>query len=177
MPFAMERLVRKAQSGDKEAFIALMESQKLSMSRAALAVLRNQEDAADAVAETVMEAFAQLHTLRQPKYFKTWLTRALICNCYDILRQRRRFVPLEDIPEPAGGEPDDQALDVRESLAALAENDRLVLTLHYLDGLKVKEIAKVLGVKEGAVKSRLMRGRNRLQKIYLEREGNPCEAK
>lgn len=177
MPFAMERLVRKAQSGDKEAFIALMESQKLSMSRAALAVLRNQEDAADAVAETVMEAFAQLHTLRQPTYFKTWLTRALICNCYDILRQRRRFVPLEDIPEPAGGEPDDQALDVRESLAALAENDRLVLTLHYLDGLKVKEIAKVLGVKEGAVKSRLMRGRNRLQKIYLEREGNPCEAK
>ena len=177
MPFAMERLVRKAQSGDKEAFIALMESQKLSMSRAALAVKRNQEDAADAVAETVMEAFAQLHTLRQPAYFKTWLTRALICNCYDILRQRRRFVPLEDIPEPAGGEPDDQALDVRESLAALAENDRLVLTLHYLDGLKVKEIAKVLGVKEGAVKSRLMRGRNRLQKIYLEREGNPCEAK
>ena len=177
MPFAMERLVRKAQSGDKEAFIALMESQKLSMSRAALAVLRNQEDAADAVAETVMEAFAQLHTLRQPACFKTWLTWALICNCYDILRQRRRFVPLEDIPEPAGGEPDDQALDVRESLAALAENDRLVLTLHYLDGLKVKEIAKVLGVKEGAVKSRLMRGRNRLQKIYLEREGNPCEAK
>ena len=177
MPFAMERLVRKAQSGDKEAFIALMESHKLSMSRAALAILHNEEDAADAIAETVMEAFAQLHTLRQPKYFKTWLTRALICNCYDILRQRRRFVPLEDIPEPAGGEPDDQALDVRESLAALAENDRLVLTLHYLDGLKVKEIAKVLGVKAGAVKSRLMRGRNRLQKIYLEREGNPCEAK
>ena len=177
MPFAMERLVRKAQSGDKEAFIALMESHKLSMSRAALAILHNEEDAADAIAETVMEAFAQLHTLRQPEYFKTWLTRALICNCYDILRQRRRFVPLEDIPEPAGGEPDDQALDVRESLAALAENDRLVLTLHYLDGLKVKEIAKVLGVKEGAVKSRLMRGRNRLQKIYLEREGNPCEAK
>ena len=177
MPFAMERLVRKGQSGDKEAFIALMESHKLSMSRAALAILHNEEDAADAIAETVMEAFAQLHTLRQPKYFKTWLTRALICNCYDILRQRRRFVPLEDIPEPAGGEPDDQALDVRESLAALAENDRLVLTLHYLDGLKVKEIAKVLGVKEGAVKSRLMRGRNRLQKIYLEREGNPCEAK
>ena len=156
---------------------ALVTQNETRLYRAALAILHNEEDAADAIAETVMEAFAQLHTLRQPKYFKTWLTRALICNCYDILRQRRRFVPLEDIPEPAGGEPDDQALDVRESLAALAENDRLVLTLHYLDGLKVKEIAKVLGVKEGAVKSRLMRGRNRLQKIYLEREGNPCEAK
>ena len=105
------------------------------------------------------------------------MSRALICNCYDILRQRQRYVPLDQAPEPAGGEPNDQALDIRESLAALAENDRLVLTLHYMDGLKIKEIAKVLGVKEGAVKSRLMRGRNRLQKIYLEREGNPCEAK
>lgn len=177
MPLTLEKLVRKAQSGDKDAFIALIDSQKLSMSRAAMAIVHNEEDAADAISETVMEAFTQLHTLRQPKYFKTWLTRTLIYNCYDILRQRRRFVSLDEAPEPSGGEPNDRVLDIRESLAAMAENDRLVLTLHYMDGLKVKEIAKLLGVKEGTVKSRLMRSRNRLQKIYLEREGNPCEAK
>lgn len=177
MPFAIERLVRRAQAGDREAFIALIESHKLSMSRAAIAILHNEEDAADAIAETVMEAFSGLHTLRQPKYFKTWLTRALIYNCYDILRQRQRYVSLEEVPEPAGGEPDDRVLDIKEALAAMAENDRLVLTLHYMDGLKIKEIARMLGVTEGAVKSRLMRSRNRLQKIYLEREGKTCEAK
>lgn len=172
-----DKLVRGAQSGNKEAFIALMEAHKLSMSRTALAILHNEEDAADAVAETVVDAFGNLHALRQPKYFKTWLTRILICNCYDILRQRRRYIPLDQAPEPAGGEPDDQALDVRESLAALAENDRLVLGLYYMDGLKVREIAKLLDVKEGTVKTRLRRSRERLRKIYLEREDGPCEAK
>lgn len=172
-----DKLVRGAQSGNKEAFIALMEAHKLSMSRTALAILHNEEDAADAVAETVVDAFGNLHALRQPKYFKTWLTRILIYNCYDILRQRRRYIPLDQAPEPAGGEPDDQALDVRESLAALAENDRLVLGLYYMDGLKVREIAKLLDVKEGTVKTRLRRSRERLRKIYLEREDGPCEAK
>lgn len=172
-----DKLVRRAQSGNKEAFIALMEAHKLSMSRAALAILHNEEDTADAVAQTVMDAFSNLGALRQPGYFKTWLTRILIRNCYDILRQRRRYVPLDQAPEPAGGEPDDQALDVRESLAVLAENDRLVLTLYYMDDLAIREIARVLEVKESTVKTRLRRSRERLRKIYLEREDEPCEAK
>lgn len=176
MPVSTEKLVRQAQSGSKAAFIELMEAHKAPMMRAAMAILQNPEDTADAIAETVAEAFSQLCRLRQPRYFKTWLTRALICNCYDILRQRRRCVPLEGLPEAPGpdGFPSDQALDVRESLGALAENDRLVLTMYYMDGFKVREIARVLGIKEGAVKSRLMRGRQRLKKIYLEREGDAC---
>ena len=70
----------------------------------------------------------------------------------------------------------DLALDVGEALASLAENDRLVLTLHYLDDLPVKEIARMLGVKENTVKTRLLRGRERFKKAYLEREGKPCES-
>ncbi len=178
MPASTEKLVRRAQAGDKEAFIVLMESHKLSLTRAALAILHNQEDAADAVAETVLEAFAHLASLRQPLYFKTWLTRALICNCYDLLRQNRRYVPVEELPAvQAQSLPEDRELDLRESLAALAENDRLVLTLHYMDGFKLREIAKMLGVKENTVKSRLKRSREKLKKIYLEREGTPCEEK
>lgn len=63
-----------------------------------------------------------------------------------------------------------------ETLSSLAENDRLVLTLHYLDDLPVKEIARMLGVKENTVKTRLLRGRERFKKAYLEREGKPCES-
>ena len=155
----MEKLVRRAQRGDRDAFVRLMEEHKLSMTRTALAVLHDEEDAADAIGETVLTAFAKLHTLREPKYFKTWLTRVLLCNCYGILRLRRGL-----------------ALDVGEALASLAENDRLVLTLHYLDDLPVKEIARMLGVKENTVKTRLLRGRERFKKAYLEREGKPCES-
>lgn len=174
MPVSTERLVRQAQSGSKDAFIELMESHKTSMMRAAMAILHDQDDTADAIAETVAEAFSQLCGLRHPKYFKTWLTRVLISNCYDILRQRSRYVPLDELPESPSphGQPNDSALDIRESLSALAENDRLVLILYYVDGFKVREIAKMLGVKENAIKSRLMRSRQRLKKIHLEREGN-----
>ncbi len=167
----MERLVKKAKKGDRDAFIELMERQKLSMSRVALAILHNDEDAADAVGETVLTAFSQLCTLREPRYFKTWLTRVLIYHCYDLLRVQQRIVPMDAVPEgEAYGADRDEAMDVRRSLAQLAENDRLVLTLFYLDGLKIREIAQMLDVKEGTVKTRLMRGRKRFKKIYLGEE-------
>ena len=166
-------MVRKAKKGDRDAFIALIEEQKLAMSRVALAILHNEEDAADAIGETVLTAYAQLPNLREPRYFKTWLTRVLIHNCYDLLRGHSHFMPLDVLPETqAPAEDYDQSMDVRRSLAQLAENDRLVLTLHYMDGFKIREIAGMLGEKEGTVKNRLMRGRNRFKKIYLGQEGD-----
>ena len=102
MAVKTEKLVRMAQRGDREAFVCLMEAHKLSMSRTALAVLHNEEDAADAIGDTVLTAFTKLCTLREPKYFKTWLTRVLLCNCYSILRLRRGLAPLEELPETGG---------------------------------------------------------------------------
>ncbi len=166
----MEKLVRRAQRGDRDAFVRLIEEHKLSMTRTALAVLHDEEDAADAIGETVLTAFAKLHTLREPKYFKTWLTRVLLCNCYGILRLRQGLAPLDQLPEGAAPQQDrDLALDVGEALSSLVENDRLVLTLHYLDDLPVKEIARMLGVKENTVKTRLLRGRERFKKAFGKR--------
>ncbi len=173
MAESLHKLVKKAKKGDREAFIALMEGQKLSMSRVALAILHNEEDAADAIGETVLTAFSQLCTLREARFFKTWLTRVLIGHCCDRLREQRRLVPLDALPEaPAPGADVDRAMDVRRSLGELSENDRLVLTLFYLDGLKIREIASLLGVKEGTVKTRLMRGRKRFKQVYLGKEGD-----
>ena len=137
--------------------------------------IANEEDAADAIGDTVLTAFTKLCTLREPKYFKTWLTRVLLCNCYSILRLRRGLAPLEELPETGESFDRDLALDVGETLSSLAENDRLVLTLYYLDDLPVKEIARMLGVKENTVKTRLLRGRERFKKVHCQKEGDPCE--
>ena len=169
-----EKLVRRAQQGEKDAFVALMEESKLSMSRTALAILHREEDAADAISETVLTAFTKLCNLRNPQYFKTWLTRILIFNCYGILRQQKRTVPLEELPErewevdPAGDY--DNVIDIQASFRELAENDRLILTLFYMEDLSVKEIAGLLHLRESAVKTRLNRSRNRFRKVYEERE-------
>ena len=95
----MNLLVKRARSGDKEAFVQLMEESKLSLLAAARAILKDEEDVADAMQETVLTAFQKLCTLREEKYFKTWLIRILINHCYTILR-RRKTVPLSDfLPE------------------------------------------------------------------------------
>lgn len=98
----MEKLVKQAQRGDKAAFLELIEGNKLSLSRAAMAIVHNEEDAADAVSETVLTVFQKLCTLREPKYFKSWMMRILIYHCYDILRRRKRSVSWETLP---GGKP------------------------------------------------------------------------
>ena len=170
-----EKLVRRAQKGDKDAFVTLIEQEKLSLTRAALAILQHDEDAADAVAETALTAFWKLHTLREPRFFKTWLMRILIYNAYAILRKRKPELLLVEAPDPEPMEDEmarhDVVIDIHRSLSRLAQNDRLVLTLFYLDGLSVKEIGELLGLNESAVKTRLHRARGKFRKIYGEEEG------
>lgn len=166
----MERLVRKAQRGDKNAFMALIEQNQLALYRAAKAILHREEDVEDAVQEAICKAFYKLSDLRQPKYFKTWLTRILINCCYDLLRQQKGLVPLEILPEEGVSEEREISLDVQQVLRDLGENDRLVLTLYYLNDISVKDIAGMLAISEGAVKQRLSHGRKKFRQVYEERE-------
>lgn len=166
----MERLVRKAQRGDKNAFMALIEQNQLALYRAAKAILHREEDVEDAVQEAICKAFYKLSDLRQPKYFKTWLTRILINCCYDLLRQQKGLVPLEILPEEGVSEERETSLDVQQVLRDLGENDRLVLTLYYLNDISVKDIVGMLAISEGAVKQRLSHGRKKFRQVYEERE-------
>ena len=89
----VERFVRKAQKGDKDAFLRLMDEYQLPMYRTAKAILQNEDDVEDAVQEAVYRAFYKISSIRQPKFFKTWLTRVVINCSYDLLRQRQGLRP------------------------------------------------------------------------------------
>jgi RNA polymerase sigma factor (sigma-70 family) len=165
-------LVKRARSGDKEAFVQLMEESKLSLLAAARAILKDEEDVADAMQETVLTAFQKLCTLREEKYFKTWLIRILINHCYTILR-RRKTVPLSDfLPEESKENNWDDILDVRTALEETSAGDRLVLTLFYVEDMSQREIGRVLGISENAVKQRLARGRSHFKSIYCKEAVN-----
>ncbi len=172
---SVERLVKKAQNGDKEAFLALVQEQELPLYRAAKAVLRREADVEDAVQEAVLRAFYKIGDLRQPKYFKTWLTRILLNCCYDVLRTQRGIVSLDLLPDLGEEQDRDTALDVRETLAALGENDRLILTLFYLNDMAVKDIAGLLQISQSAVKQRLVTGRRHFKEQYEARERRAAE--
>lgn len=89
----MEELIARARAGDGAAFAQLMEGQKQMLYKVARSYLRSDADAADAMGETVLSCYEKLDTLRQPRYFRTWLTRILIRKCQDILRRQGAVSP------------------------------------------------------------------------------------
>lgn len=168
-----ERLVREAKKGDSEAFTLLVLECEHMLARTAMTVLKNVDDAADAVQEAVLEAWRKLGTLRQPRYFKTWLVRILLHKCYDLCetREKHRHGELEAALDAAEEKDRDAVLDVRAALDELSGDDKLLLGLFYYDCLSIREISGVLGLSEAAVKQRLHRGRQRFQAVYAEQEG------
>lgn len=172
MDTATTALVRKAQRGDREAFSRLVLENEAMLARVAMGYVKDPEDAADAVQDAVLEAWRSLCTLRQPRYFRTWLVRVLINKCFRILtlRGKTSHTPLEE-GLPAESCADwDEVLDVRAALGSLREEERMLLGLYYGDGLSVGEIAQALGLSKDCVKQRLLRGRKRFKAAYLEKE-------
>ena len=112
-------------------------------------------DCADAIQETIVKAFSKLHTLKSDVYAKTWLTRILINECY----MEERAAETKDYSE------------LYEAISRLSEDARLSVTLYYMEGYSVREIAGILGVTESAVKNRLSRARAKL-KNELEQENS-----
>ena len=157
----MELLVKRAKRGDAEAFITLMEENKQSMYKVARGFLHDREDIADAMAETVLNCFEKIGTLRQNSYFKTWMIRILINNCKDILQKQKQNVPTENMPEMKAA--DGGELEFQELIDPLKEQDRSIFTLYYVYGMKIKEIAACMEMKESTVMSRLKRGREALR--------------
>lgn len=86
----MRLLIKKVKQQDKAAFLQLMEQQEKDLYRIAKAILKNDEDVADAMQETAQTCWEKIGTLKKEEYFKTWLTRILINHCNAICRKRKK---------------------------------------------------------------------------------------
>jgi RNA polymerase sigma factor (sigma-70 family) len=157
-------LVIRAQRGDHDAFAALAQAVVRRLDATARLILRDPDDARDAVQEALIHAWQDLPGLRDPDRFDAWCYRLTVNACYSVGRRRRplagglRLLIGEDTPDPV----DDLAgvadrAEVEQAFSRLEPEQRAVLVCrHWLD-LTVPEIATVLGLPEGTVKSRLSR--------------------
>ena len=161
-----ELLIRKAKKGDKDAFCRLMDLQMQSMYKVARAYLKNDEDAADAIQETILSCFQKIGTLEQNRYFKTWLIRILINKCKDILQAKSLMMYTDSLPETPIYEEDFEMVEWNQVLAPLDEKYRTILLLSYMEGFNTREIGEILNMKEGTVKTRLARGRQKVAEQY-----------
>jgi RNA polymerase sigma-70 factor (ECF subfamily) len=158
-------LVHRAQQGDRWAFETLVERHETRLYTLAARVLGSREDAADAVQDALLRAWLALPKFRGGSRFSTWLYRITLNAAHDVHAKRRAMTTSEP-PEPA--DPRDRFAeselsgDLQAALNALDEPYRVAVVLYDVLGCSYAEIAELVGVAEGTVKSRIFRGRSEL---------------
>lgn len=181
-----EELLSAHVAGDRDAFAELVRRHRDRLWAVAVRTLHDREEAADALQDALLKAYRSAAGFRGEAAVTTWLHRIVVNACLDRVRRRqaRPTVPLPSNtvdhdgrprPEPASPMIDhDTHLVVRQALAQLPEEQRSALILVDIQGYPVAEVAVILGVAEGTVKSRCSRGRARLAVLlgHLRNDGN-----
>ena len=132
-------------------------------------IVNNYHDAEDVVAETILTAYEKIHTLRDEEKFKSWLMQILVNNAKKEIKKQNKYFFTNEI-EKYFPQEDTFTKKVWEYIFSLEDDLRVAVVLHYYQGFQVKEIAKMLHIPPGTVKSRLFRARNELKKIIEENE-------
>ncbi len=149
----------------KETFSDLVLKSEQTLYRVSMSMLRNESDCEDAVQTAILTAYENLSSLKNEKYFSTWLVRILINVCNKQLKSRSKIISIEDsnhTTEPSTPSPVVD-IEVRIALEELPVKFREVIVLYYIEDFSVAEIKRILGIPEGTVKSRLSKGRELLR--------------
>lgn len=167
-----KKLAIKAIHGNAGAYGELIDYYKEYLYRTAMLSVKNQQNALDIVGECILRGFRSIHSLKNPAYFKTWITRILMNTVMDFYRSERYSENLDEIQIAA---PDcvvssEEKMDLYQAIDMLSEKQRTVIILKYFDALKISEIAYVMGIPEGSVKAYLSRARTELKHLLMEED-------
>ena len=169
-------LVERARSGDGDAFVELVEPLQLSAYRWAAAILADPHEAQDAVQEATVRAWRGIRTLRDASTVAGWYRRIVLNECRrSHASSWRRMLPLglhrgvESSAHRDGGL--ELEIVVRQVLARLSLDHRIVLVLHHYFDVSLVDIAEQLGVPIGTVKSRLSRASEQFSRLYAATTG------
>lgn len=175
-------LVARARGGDHEAFARLVDGSVDRLYALANVILRDSDRAQDAVQEALVSAWKDLRTLRDPEAWDAWTYRLTVWSCYRQARRERRrgAVELQAVAEERLDLASDVAMWVVErdrlehALGRLPVDQRAVIVAHCYLGSPISEVAEMLGIPAGTVKSRLNRGLTAIRSVLdAEPEATP----
>ena len=164
-------LVKRAQKGDQKAFAQLVEQEQHRLYTLAIRELGSAADAEDAVQEAMIRAWRALPRFRAESRFSTWIYRIQLNAIHDQRAKRARGsgTPLDDVAEPVDPRDAIHASELstalQDALNALDDTYRAAVLMSDVSGMSYSEIAAVLGIAEGTVKSRIFRGRAELARL------------
>ncbi|MDF2651302.1 MULTISPECIES: RNA polymerase sigma factor SigW [unclassified Paenibacillus] len=187
MNFVEARLAKLARNGDRNAFAELVELYKDKIFHLAYRMLNNKQEAEDAVQETFLRVYTNLHRYDENQKFSTWIFRIGTNLCIDKLRRRKNTYSLDaEMPDGEGNDyyamlpshedtPEKQVIvsetqeQIRQAIETLPEKYKSVVILRYLHDMSLQEISDVLDMPVTTIKTRVHRGREYLRK-RLEQE-------
>jgi RNA polymerase sigma-70 factor, ECF subfamily len=155
---------------DQATFARVAEQYAARLYTVALRLLGNRHDAEDAVQRALLKSYAARDSYSPHWAISTWLYRILTNVCVDELRRRRPSTEVEKAPvnTPSSAGAIGDRIDVARALDAVPREARVLLALHYVDGLSHRELAAIRGISVNTVKSQLARGKT-IMREALER--------
>ena len=163
--------IKKAKQGFVNEIGTIILENMQTLYRVAFSILRTEDEINDAISNTTVIVFEKIHTLKNEEYFKTWLTRILINECYKIYNQNKKIIYLENYDQEKLTYNDTYVDDeIKNVIKKLDKDLKQIVILYYFEDFSVKEISKIVKIPEGTVKSRLSRARKELEKAMLAEE-------
>ncbi len=166
----MEEKVALAKDGDKEAFSDLIEWLKMDLYKIAKTKLQSEDDIADAIQDTIISAYQSISKLKKLEKFKEWLIKILINKCNDIYKKRKKVksFSLDSMAEETYSfcPKEFGSIEIEDVLQSLSEEEKLIITLYYLEDYTSKEIASLLGKNENTIKTKIARAKAKIKNYF-----------
>lgn len=158
----------RVREGDDTGIAFLIDRHRARLLRTATNLLRDRHEAEDVAQEAFLKAFRELHKLRDDRAFSGYLYRICVRLCMDRLRLKKADAIEFDAPHPHEGGHVENRVVVEKLLAQLPYDLRTTLVLREMEQLSYEEVAEVMHVPVGTVRSRLHTARERFRRLWLE---------
>lgn len=167
---SVNRLVKKAKKGNKEALLELIMAQKDDYYRLALTYTGNPHDAMDAMEDMIVSLYEKMHQLKKEDAFYSWSKTILVNRCKQMLKKQAKVVLLEEWERYESAHSPhklkEQQLEIQDMLELVNDYQREAIQLKYLHDLDYESIAEITNVSVGTAKSRVFQGLKKIKERY-----------
>ncbi len=166
----LSKLVKKAKKGNKESFCELITIVKKELYLIARTRLKNEDDIADVIQDTIETCYKNIRSLKKDEAFRAWIIKILINCCnkiYKIKGKNDISIEEEQIKNNLrSNDSIEEKIAFETIIRNLTNEEKTIMTLYYYYNYTTKEISKILKIKEGTIKSKISRAKEKLRNEY-----------